>query len=288
MISVIIINYKQKEFTRKCVESVYGIIKSVPVEVIVINNSPEEDLSFSESDFPGLIIIENVNRGYSEANNKGADIAKGEYLFFLNADTEIKSDFASDLIMRFSGTNFGAIGLKLLNTDRTFQLSYWKENTFFNEIQNKKSESEFKKRNSEFVRNEENNMKELTEVDWVTGAALIVKKDKFFKAGKFDEEYFLFYEDADLCKRFTERGLPVYFYPFSEIIHHKGENVNPLFRSDSYYHSKKSQMLYYKKHNGLIDNFLLRAYLLIKFSLLYLFTFKEINLKIVKAAAGFA
>lgn len=288
MISVIIINYKQKEFTRKCVESVYGIIKSVPVEVIVINNSPEEDLSFSESDFPGLIIIENVNRGYSEANNKGADIAKGEYLFFLNADTEIKSDFASDLIKRFSGTNFGAIGLKLLNTDRTFQLSYWKENTFFNEIQNKKSESEFKKRNSEFVRNEENNMKELTEVDWVTGAALIVKKDKFFKAGKFDEEYFLFYEDADLCKRFTERGLPVYFYPFSEIIHHKGENVNPLFRSDSYYHSKKSQMLYYKKHNGLFDNFLLRAYLLIKFSLLYLFTFKKINLKIVKAAAGFA
>ena len=67
-------------------ESVYGIIKSVPVEVIVINNSPEEDLSFSDSDFPGLKIIENVNRGYSEANNKGADIAKGEYLFFLNAD----------------------------------------------------------------------------------------------------------------------------------------------------------------------------------------------------------
>jgi len=286
MISVIIINYKQKNFTDKCIRSLYENIRSYPFEVIVINNSPEDDLKYLESEFENLKIIHNTNKGFSQANNTGVRHSKGEYLLFLNADTEIKSDFSTEFIEKFRDLKFGAAGLKLYNTDGTFQLSFWKENTFFNEIENKKDEKEFRNRNKEYINKKETEFNSITKVEWVTGAALIMRKDIFIGIGGFDENFFLFYEDADLCKRLTDKGLPVYFYPDCRIIHYKGENVNKEFKSNSYYYSKKSQLFYYRKHNNFLNNFLLRVYLFSKFLMLYLFTFKKINLDIVKLTIG--
>jgi GT2 family glycosyltransferase len=131
------------------------------------------------------------------------------------------------------------------------------------------------------------NYNSIKEVDWVTGAALIIKKEVFINTGEFDDDFFLFYEDADLCKRLKSNGLPVYFYPHCKIIHHKGENVNMDFKSNSYFYSKQSQLLYYKKHNNFVNNLLLRVYLFSKFTFLYLLTFKKINLDIVKLTLKF-
>lgn len=254
--------------------------------MIVVNNSPEEKLFFNNIKYPDLKVIENTNKGYSHANNFGAGISKGEYLLFLNADTEIKSDFLMDLINIFKDMNFGAAGLKLFNPDNTFQLSFWKENNFLNEIENKKEEEKFREKDTEYIKNKERLYSELKEVDWVSGAAIFIRKDIFNKTGGFDEEYFLFYEDADICKRLKDRGLKVYFYPGSNIIHYKGENVNPAFQTDTYYFSKKSQLLYYKKHNNFVNRIMLRLYLFIKFSILYLMTFNKIYLRILKLTAG--
>ncbi|HMS64219.1 MAG TPA: glycosyltransferase family 2 protein [Ignavibacteria bacterium] len=286
MISVIIINYRQKDFTDKCIRSLYENIGSYPFEVIVINNSGEDDLSYLETEFDNLKIIGNTNKGFSQANNTGVKHSKGEYLLFLNADTEIRSDFSAEFIDKFKDIKFGAAGLKLYNTDGTFQLSFWKENTFFNEIENKNDEKEFMNRNNAYINKKETEYNSIKEVDWVTGAALIMRKDVFVNIGGFDENFFLFYEDADLCKRLSDKGFPVYFYPFSNIIHYKGENVNKEFKNDSYYYSKQSQLIYYKKHNNFINNFLLRTYLFVKFFLLYIFSFKKINLDIIKLTIG--
>lgn len=287
MVSIIIINYKQKDFTDKCVKSIYENIKSYPFEVIVINNSFEDDLIYLETEFENLTVVNNINNGYSQANNTGVNYAKGEYFLFLNADTEVKSDFLSNVIEEFKVKKFGAVGLKLYNTDGTFQLSFWKENTFFNEIKNKKEEKYFKEREAKYIEEKETEFNSIKEVDWVTGAALIIKKEVFINTGEFDDDFFLFYEDADLCKRLKSNGLPVYFYPHCKIIHHKGENVNMDFKSNSYFYSKQSQLLYYKKHNNFVNNLLLRVYLFSKFTFLYLLTFKKINLDIVKLTLKF-
>ncbi|MCY7362182.1 MAG: glycosyltransferase, partial [Ignavibacteria bacterium] len=79
MISVIIINYKQKNFTDKCIRSLYENLRSYPFEVIVINNSSEDDLKYLESEFENLKIINNTNKGFSQANNTGVRHSKGEY-----------------------------------------------------------------------------------------------------------------------------------------------------------------------------------------------------------------
>lgn len=284
MISIIIINYKQKEFVEQCIASIYKHFKSHPFEVIVINNSPEENLNHLKETYPDTTVIENVNKGFSQANNLGAKHSKGEYLFFLNADTIIENDFLKKFIDEFSGKEFGAAGLKLLNEDNSLQLSFWNENTFLNEIQNKKAEEKFKERDNAFIKQYE--VDEIKQTDWVTGAAMIVRKDVFTKIAGFDEKFFLYYEDADLCKRLNNAGYNIYYFPFSRIIHLKGENVNKDFSGNTYYFSKQSELLYYKKHNGFFDKVLLRGYLFFKFLFKYLFTFKKINLRILLLVLG--
>jgi len=286
MISIIIINYKQKHFLEKCVNSIYKNLKSYQYEIIIVNNSPEDDLKELETNNKNLKIIENKNKGFSEANNLGAKNSEGEYLFFLNADTIIESDFLKKFKEEFSNKNFGAVGFKLYNEDGTFQLSSGKENNLFNEIKNKNEEEEFRKRNISFMTNVEKKLKTITEVDWVSGAAMIVKKDIFIKAGGFDENYFLYYEDADLCQRLRVLGMRIYFFPFSKIIHYKGENVNESFVNETYFYSKQSQLYYYKKNNNTLNNIFLRVYLFFKFFVLTLFTFKKINLKILLLVLG--
>ncbi|HMQ68093.1 MAG TPA: glycosyltransferase family 2 protein [Ignavibacteria bacterium] len=286
MVSVVIINYKQKKYTEECVRSVYGTFKTHPFEIIIVNNSPEESLSYLKTEFPDLKIIENDNKGYSEANNKGAQIASGDHFLFLNADTIIKSDFLNSFMEAFKEIDFGAAGLKLKNPDGSVQLSFWKENNFFNEINNKSEERKFRKKNTLYISEKEKEYGDIKEVDWVTGAAIMIKKDTFEKVNGFDDDYFLFYEDADICKRLTDAGYRIYFYPGSDIIHYKGENVNSEFQSATYYYSKESQLLYYEKHNDLFNNIALRSYLFVKFFIKYLVTFKKINLRIFLLAAG--
>lgn len=286
MVSIIIINYNQKDLLAQCVKSIFENIISYPFEVIVVNNSKEDDLSQIGNEF-NIRIIENENNGYSQANNLGARKSNDKYLFFLNADTIIKNDFLKNSIELFKDKNIGAIGLKLLNEDRSFQLSFWKENTFFNEIQNKKDEKAFRRKNWKEIQKFKSRYENISEVDWVTGAAMLMPRNIFNEIEGFDEDYFLFYEDADICKRLKSIGYKIIYYPNSEIVHLKGENVNEQFHNQTYFYSKQSQLIYYKKHNNMINRFLLRVYLIIKFFLLSILTLKRINFRIFLLVAGF-
>jgi len=173
--------------------------------------------------------------------------------------------------------------LKLYNSDGTFQLSFGKRIDFFGEISNKKDEEKFRKRDKEFMNSVEKKFSDTTEVDWVTGAAMIVRKECFEKVGGFDESFFLYYEDAELCKRFRDEGLPNYFFPYSDIVHYKGENTNEDFSSSGYLHAKRSQLNYYRMHCSPFQNRLLKMYLKLKFSLKYLSSFDKNYLKILNA-----
>jgi GT2 family glycosyltransferase len=286
MVSIIIINYYQKELLQSCLQSIYHNFTSFPFEIIVINNSLGQVLEPLQKEFPHIKLIENENNGYSQANNLGARHSTGDFLLFLNADTIIQNDFLEDLVLYFAGKEFGAAGLKLYNPNGTFQLSFWKENTFKNEIENKKLEEAFKNKDIKVTSEIEQNHKEVTEVEWVSGAALFIRKNVFDSAGGFDEDFFLFYEDADLCKRLKDKGYKIYFYPYTKIIHLKGVNVNQSFESKTYYFSKLSQLLYYKKHNPLVGRILLRLYLFGKFGLLTLKSFKRINVRIFLLTLG--
>ncbi|HAY33249.1 MAG TPA: glycosyltransferase family 2 protein [Ignavibacteria bacterium] len=285
MVSIIIINYNQKTLLKDCLDSVYEKFR-FEFEVIVINNSPNENLEELKQLYRNIIILNNSNRGYSNANNLGAKNSSGSNLLFLNADTKIVTAPGDDLFKLLDNPETGAVGLKLFNEDGTFQLSFWKENNFLNEISNKNEEKEFEKRNAIAIGLKETEYSGIKEVDWVTGAALAIRKDVFLKAGGFDEKFFLFYEDADLCKRLKDAGYKNMFYPFCNIIHYKGEIVNQNFQTDTYYYSKESQLYYYRKHCGILDRVSLRFYLFVKFFILTVTGFKKLNAQILMLTMG--
>lgn len=282
--SIIIINFRQKDFTKKCVESVFGKLSSGIFELTVVNNSPEDDLSEIIRIYPGVRLIINENKGFSQANNLAASGAVGEYLVFLNADTLILEDFTNGFLEFAGKYSFGAAGLNLVNPDGSFQLSYWKENTFFKEILNKSAENSFWDKDRSDTPGQKQKAAGIRKVDWVTGAAMIIMRETFNAIGGFDESFFLFYEDADICKRLNEEGLANYYVPAGKILHHKGENVNENFKSNTYYYAKESQLKYYGKHNGFLQRFLLRAYLVARFSLKYFSDRSAINRRIIKLA----
>jgi hypothetical protein len=286
IVSIIIINYKQQQYLLNCIKSIYDTFTTHPFEVIIINNSPEENIDDILQKYSDLKIIENKNKGFSQANNLGSKNSKGEYLLFLNCDTIIKNDFLSGVIEKFNDKDIGAIGLKMLFPDGTPQLSFWNENTFFNEFKNRKSEKYFKEKRQDYINSIFTEHSEFKEIEWISGAALIMKTIVFNNINGFDEDYFLFYEDADLCKRLKLKGFKIYFFPFSEIIHFKGENVNPDFINETYFYAKKSQLIYYKKHNNFFNRIMLRVYLFVKFGIASLMFRKQINFRIFKMICG--
>ncbi len=286
MVSFIIVNYKSLQYLENCINSITEIVSSTPFEIIIINNSPEENLLKLKKGKENVIIIDNQNTGYSSGCNLGAKLAKGDLLFFLNPDTILLNDFFPTLFEYFRNKNFGAIGLKLYNQHKGFQISFGRYPTIIGEIKNKKIKNAFRKGKQQIIKEIESNYQyKPSIVDWVSGAALIIRKSVFEQVGGFNERFFLYYEDADLCKRVAELGLKNYFFPFSNIIHLEAENIRDNF-SEIYIYAKKSQLEYYKLHNGILQTVLLRIYLSFKFGLKYLLSFNKINLKLLAISFG--
>jgi GT2 family glycosyltransferase len=247
----------------------------------VVNNSPEND----SIEIENVIVLNNSNRGFSQANNIASKHAKGEYLFFLNADTLLQKDFTPIFNKEFGDKEFGVVGIGLKYSNGKYQLSYWNKNNFLNEFINKKSEKVSKDTHTKSYENYSNNIS-VKEVDWVSGAAMIINKVIFDRVYGFDEDYFLFYEDADLCKRINDIGSKIFYLPFDGLVHYKGENVNKSFSTDTYYYSKKSQLIYYKKHNNLANRILLRLYLIVRFSVKVVLKRNMLNRRIFNLVLG--
>lgn len=280
LFSIIIINYKQKDFLVECVKSIQEYFISA-YEIIIVNNSPETDSIELEK----VTVINNHNLGFSQANNLASKIANGKYLFFLNADTLMQKDISIPFLKEFEHKEFGVVGVSLRYPAGRYQLSYWYENNFLNEFKNKRLEESFRNNEQSVINNYTGN-DSLKEVDWVSGAAMIIKRDVFNKVGGFDEDYFLFYEDADICKKMKDSNYKIYYFPFDGLVHYKGENVNESFLNDTYYYSKKSQMIYYRKHNSLMNRILLRLYLFLKSFVQMILKRNKVNVKIFMLTMG--
>lgn len=258
MLSIIIVNYIQKNLLLKCVDSIFSVLKAGAFEVIIVNNSAEEELSEISAKYPLVKIIPNENTGFSIANNMAVKYSTGEYLLFLNADTEIIEDFTGDIVKKLAYKNYGAVGLKLQFQDGSFQNSFGLFPDIINEYRNRKIEIAFRNTDGKTMAAREKEFSLIKEVDWVTGAALFMRKDAFEKVKGFDERFFLYYEDIDLCYRLKKAGYKNYYYPYTKILHHKGENTRSSMKSESKKIQGNSQLLYYRLHNSAIQNLLLK------------------------------
>lgn len=261
-LSIVIVNYNSGNYLLQTVESIHENIREIEYEIIVIdNNSNDDSIKKLLKCFPDTILIQkDFNSGFAIANNEAVKKSSGEYILILNNDTFIEK-YSVEALLKVMKENpsYGIVAPLLLYGDGTPQRSYGKDLTLFSEFILKYFADiihrlRLKIKKNRFEKN----------VDWISGACLLIKKDLFESIGGFDENYFIYIEDADLGKKVREAGFKNHITSTSTIVHFKGKSTSPNF-GRILPEIKKSQLYYYKKHNGWFSFTFLRSYLGFKF-----------------------
>ena len=225
-VSVIIVHYQVKDLLRNCILSIQKYFQGFDYEIIVVdNNSPNPDWKVLIDEFDKVNFIElKENLGFSKANNIGVKSAKSEYVYILNPDTEIEGNYFKEILdFADSQDKFGALGLRMHDANGNFLPESKRSvpalvNSF---------EKLFTKLNNDSKTYYRNDIAEtdIAEVEVMTGANLLMKKSVYEEVGGFDERYFMYGEDIDLCYTILRKGYKNFYYGKYSILHYKGEST---------------------------------------------------------------
>lgn len=258
--SIVILNYNTKDITVDCVKSVVKNTKKIDYEIILIDNGSTDGsqsvLGKLATKNKRIKFIKNKkNLGFSKGNNVGLKKAKGEYVLLLNSDTIVRGNVIGEMSSWMDKHIYvGVSTCKLLNEDGTVQgtggyfpsllrVFSWMSiedipgvEKLIKPFHPHRSKSFYK--NSDFY-------KKQREVDWVTGAFMLVRKQVIEEVGGIDEDYFMYTEDTDFCFRAKQAGWKIMYLPKWSITHLGGKSSNSEFPIVSEF---KSVKMFYQKH----------------------------------------
>lgn len=251
-VSLITVYYNTPEDLLRLSRSLEKQIPRGLYEWIVVDNASEVNLS---SALPDAVYLRlESNPGFGAACNRAAAVATAPALFLVNPDCEFVEDCVTPLLAVLEKA--AVCGPRVLYPDGSLQLSFGPYLSIGKEYMQKRlMQRETRPDVQKWLA-----ALEETEPDYVSGCALMVRADIFKQAGGFDENFFLYHEDVDLCKRIREAGHSIRYVPSTRIVHIKNTSSAqaPERVSREY---RKSQIYYYKKHHGMLQNAMLRLYL---------------------------
>lgn len=281
-VSIILVNYNGGQVVLDCLDSIRRHLHQISHEVIVVDNASTDDsANLIEEKFPEVRLLRlQQNRGFGAGNNQGAAISTGKYLLLLNTDTLLISDVLPHLVETIKqNSSIGIVAPQLLNPDQSLQLSTAKRIGIWGEYQALKQQRDYKNRRDQVVQQ----FSIAQEVDIVIGAALMIRRSLFEDLAGFDETFFMYFEESDLCERARAKGWKVVYDPTVALIHLGGYSVSKT--SDRLQFAYRcSQLYYYQKHRPLWERFVLRFYLTVKFTRAWLKSRDSVNLKILRLA----
>lgn len=272
-LSIIIVNYNSKNYLRGCLDSILNQNHKVSIEIFVSdNNSSDGSIDMIKSDFPQVTLIENKdNIGYSAAANRAIRESSGRYVLILNNDIEVLNDSLNLMVdTMVKNPTIGLLGCRLLNSNYTLQQSFGYFNLgFLSEAIQKIFFNRYKRGNRLVGRYLYKIHKKFKEVDWISGACIMTRREAMDDVGLMDEHYFMFFEEIDLCNRVRKTGWKIYYTPDAKMIHHGGKSSSAEFDRIMIEY-RKSQLYFYKKHYGVSYMKILKLYLILKISFLYI------------------
>ncbi len=236
-ISIIIVNYKSKGFVLNCVQSIMDADfdlgeRKLQYEIIVVDNNSRDGLGdILAWQYPSVKFIQNKkNIGMGAGNNTGIKRANGDFIVIMNPDTIAMKDTFLELY-RFMQENkqVGVVGPKQLNPDKTVQNSCYRRHSLLTPLYRRTPLGSFsfaRKHLDKFLM-KDFDKKEVREVDWLLGSFLFCRREALKQVGYFDERFFLYFEDTDLCRRFWQKKWKVVYNPKVKIIHnHNRQSAN--------------------------------------------------------------
>lgn len=294
-LSVIVVNWNVRDLLRNCLNSLYrspgftwaGDVRAQAVasssasvrtgEVIVVDNaSADGSAAMVAAEFPWARLVANAqNRGFTVGNNQGIAVSHGRYLLFLNPDTEVMGDALARMVACMEeGGEIGALGPQLFYGDGRPQSSRRRFPTLATALF-ESTPLEWHWPGNRWARRYR--MEDVPippagadgcpvqMVDWVVGAALLVRRAAIEEVGGFDEGYFMYSEELDWCKRARAAGWAVAYLPGAVVLHHEGKSSeqNPAARHIRFH---TSRVRYFRKHRGAVVAETLRLALLAMFA----------------------
>ena len=240
-LSIIIVNYQSAAYLQKCLASLFRFNSEIDLEIVVVNNDKKENLNKIKEKFPAIILINTAeNKGFGAACNLGVKSSQGELLFFLNPDMEILRSLEPIIEVFEKNPEVGAVGPKLLGKDERIQeWSTGVEISFLDLIRNNLGLPSSRKIWESSV---------ARETFWISGAALFVPRKIFSGIGGFDENFFMYFEDNDFCRRIGQTGKKLLYFPDVAICHLGGKSSQDPKKQKEYFFA--SQDYFFQKHFG--------------------------------------
>lgn len=255
LVSIVILNYNTRDLLRQTLSS---IDSKVPFEVIVVDNaSSDGSVGMVKKEFPHVKLIEaKSNDGFAAGNNQGVRSARGENIMLLNSDTQFVGDSLSPLVQYFDQKPLvGVVTPKLITPDGRIDWSchrgfptIWNSLTYFSKIY--KFFPSWSRLGG--YHQTWKNLSKAHEVDVVSGAAMLIKREVWDQVGSLDERFFMYAEDIDYCLRVKQAGWQIHYQPEAKVIHHKGlsgtKNKNQKVKSKTKHYFYETMKQYWDKH----------------------------------------
>ena len=238
-LSIVIVNFNTEKLLAQCLDSIYASAPDLKLEIIVVDNASSGFQAFPKV-YPGIKVIRNrANLGFARANNQGLNEACGDFVLFLNPDTEVTKGSLEKMIGYIrNNPGIGILGPKLVYPDGSLQLScrrfYTLRAIILSRIPVFKLVFGSKARDEHLMADWGHDR--VKDVDWVLGACILASRSELLELGGFDQAYRLYFEDVDLCYRMKNKGLRIIYYPDSVIIHHHRRESAKLFSRKAFPH----------------------------------------------------
>ncbi len=239
-VSIVIVSWNVRDLLVSCLTSIQRFVQT-PYEVLVVDNhSSDGTVEALQRDFPNVKIIVNAeNAGFARANNQGWEQAQGRYICFLNPDTECINDPFPVVVEYFQNNpKVGCVGPEILNPNRTHQQSVRRFPGFLDQLLvllkipgalswlYLTSLYRVVPPLAKYFTDSSAMLNKPTSVDQVMGAVMIIPRTVMEDAGTFDEGYWIWFEEVDLCRRLHQRGYAVVYLPTAKVVHHGGQSFN--------------------------------------------------------------